>query len=147
MCVHTNKIIKNEGTSNKRMKDTRTSIAWTYKENALSEEFVIFLCSSVRASWIYVNNCPTRRNYTQFIYICKLLYTFRVESPPIIRSSYHCIYSVWHLCDRYCKPSLTWLAWNKPTTLRTGAVTTGCSNVVGLKQANHVNDGLQYRSH
>jgi hypothetical protein len=25
---------------------------------------------------------------------------FRMVSPPIIRSSYHCIYSIWHLCDR-----------------------------------------------
>ena len=42
---------------------------------------------------ICVNNCPTRCNNIQFIYICKLLYMFRVVSPPIIRSSYHCIYS------------------------------------------------------
>jgi hypothetical protein len=60
----------------------------------------------------YVNNCPTICNYIQFIYTCKLLYMFRVVSPPIIRSSYHCIYSIWHYCDRYCNRSLMWLAWN-----------------------------------
>ena len=32
----------------------------------------------------------------------KLLYMFRVVSPPIIRSTYNCIYSVWYLSNRYC---------------------------------------------
>jgi len=47
---------------------------------------------------IYANNCPTRCNYIQFIYICKPLYilVFRVVSPPIIRSSCHCVHSIWH---------------------------------------------------
>ena len=54
-----------------------------------------------------VNNCPTRCNNIQFIYIWKLLYMFRVVSPPIIRSSYHCIYSIWHYWDRYCYLSRT----------------------------------------
>jgi len=45
-----------------------------------------------------VNNYPTRCNNIQFIYICKLLYMFRVVSPPIIRSSYHCIYSICATC-------------------------------------------------
>jgi len=27
---------------------------------------------------------------------------FRVVSPPIMRNSYHCIYSMWHYWDRYC---------------------------------------------
>ena len=26
---------------------------------------------------------------------------FRVVSPPVINSSYHCIYSIWHYWDRY----------------------------------------------
>jgi hypothetical protein len=45
---------------------------------------------------VYVNNCPTTCNYIQFIYICKLLYMFRVVSPHNIRSSYCCIHSIWH---------------------------------------------------
>jgi len=45
---------------------------------------------------IYANNCPTRCNYIQFIYICKPLYIFRVVSPSIIRSSCHCIHSIWY---------------------------------------------------
>jgi len=40
---------------------------------------------------------PTRCNFTQFIYIWKLLYMFRVVSPPIIKSAYNCIYSIWYL--------------------------------------------------
>ena len=40
-----------------------------------------------------VNNYPTICNNMQYIYVCKPLYIFRVVSPPIIRSSYICIYS------------------------------------------------------
>jgi len=32
---------------------------------------------------LYSNICPTRRNFTHFIYIWKLLYMFRVLLPPI----------------------------------------------------------------
>jgi len=42
------------------------------------------------------NNYPTRCNNIRFIYTCKLLYMFRVVSPPIIKSSNHCICSIWH---------------------------------------------------
>ena len=45
---------------------------------------------------IYASNCLTRCNYIQFIYICKLLHMFQVVSPPIIRSSCHCVHSIWH---------------------------------------------------
>ena len=48
------------------------------------------------------NIYPTRCNVTQFIYIWKLIYMFRVVPPPIIRSAYNCIYSIWYLSDRYC---------------------------------------------
>jgi len=30
------------------------------------------------------------------LYFCKLLYMFRVVTPPIIRSTYNCNYSIWH---------------------------------------------------
>ena len=55
---------------------------------------------------ICVNNYPARYSNIQFIDICKLLYMFRVVSPPVVRSSYHCIYSIWHYWDRYC-----YLSW------------------------------------
>jgi hypothetical protein len=40
---------------------------------------------------------PTRCNVTQYIYIWKLLYMFRVVLTPIIGSAYNCIYSIWYL--------------------------------------------------
>ena len=58
---------------------------------------------------ICVNNYPTRCNNIQFIYISKLLYMFQVVSPPIIRSSYHCICSIWYYWDHYCYLSWSWL--------------------------------------
>jgi hypothetical protein len=58
--------------------------------------------SWVRASQIYSTICPTRCNFKQFIYIWKLLYMFRVLLPPIIRSAYKCIYSIWYSSHLYC---------------------------------------------
>ena len=37
---------------------------------------------------------------------------FRVVSPPIIRSTINCIYSIWHLSKRNCHLSLSWRSWN-----------------------------------
>jgi hypothetical protein len=48
----------------------------------------------------------------QFIYIWKLLYMFRVVLPPIIRSAFNCIYSIWYLSHRYCYLPLSWKSWN-----------------------------------
>ena len=44
----------------------------------------------------------------------KLLYMFRVVSPPIIRNTHNCIYSIWSLSNRYCYVylSLSWKSWN-----------------------------------
>ena len=33
---------------------------------------------------------------THTLRFCKLLYMFRVVTPPIIRSTYNCNYSIWH---------------------------------------------------
>jgi hypothetical protein len=41
------------------------------------------------------------QRYTVY-FIWKLLYMCRVVLPPIIRSANNCIYSIWHLSDRYC---------------------------------------------
>jgi hypothetical protein len=38
---------------------------------------------------------------------------FRVELPPIIRSAYNCIYSIWYLSHGYCYLSLSWKSWNR----------------------------------
>ena len=37
---------------------------------------------------------------------------FRVVPPPIIRSAYNCIYSIWYLSHRYCYLPLSWNSWN-----------------------------------
>jgi len=41
-------------------------------------------------------------------YFWKLLYMFRVVPPPIIRSTYNCIYSIWYLSNRNCYLPLLW---------------------------------------
>ena len=42
----------------------------------------------------------------------KLLYMFRVVFPPIIGSTYNCIYGIWYLSNRYCYLPLLWKGWN-----------------------------------
>ena len=42
----------------------------------------------------------------------KLLYMFQVVSPPIIRSTHNCIYSIWYLSNRYCYLLLLWKSWS-----------------------------------
>ena len=41
------------------------------------------------------------------------MYIFRVVLPPIIRSAYNCIYSIWYLSHRYCYLPLSWKSWNR----------------------------------
>jgi hypothetical protein len=38
---------------------------------------------------------------------------FRVILPPIIKSAYNCIYSIWYLSHRYCYLQLSWKSWNQ----------------------------------
>jgi len=42
----------------------------------------------------------------------KLLYMFGVVSPPIIRSTHNCIYSIWYLLNCYCYLPLLWMSWS-----------------------------------
>jgi len=60
------------------------------------------------AAIVEYNIYPTRCNVTQFIYIWKLLYMFRMVQPPIINSANNCIYSIWYLSHRYCYLPLSW---------------------------------------
>jgi len=55
----------------------------------------IYLYTCVRASWIELNNCPTRCNLFSLLHFCRQLYMFWVLT-PIIRSWYSCNYSFWH---------------------------------------------------
>jgi hypothetical protein len=51
------------------------------------------------------------QSYTVY-FIWKLLYMFRVVLPPIIRSAYKWIYSIWYLSQRYTYLPLSWKSWN-----------------------------------
>jgi len=73
--------------------------------------YSLYLTTGCRYEWspknntqIYSNIYPTRCNFTQFIYIWKRLYMIWVVLPPIIRSAYNCIYSIWYLSQSYCYP-------------------------------------------
>ena len=60
---------------------------------------------------LYSDIKPTRCNITQFIYLWKPLYMFRVVPPSIIRSTHNCIYGIWHLSNRNCYLRLSWKRW------------------------------------
>jgi hypothetical protein len=76
-------------------------------------EDLTFIITCIVSTLVYSNIYPTRCNVTHFIYIWKLLYIFRVVLPPIIRSEYNCIYSIWYLTHRYCCLPLSWKSWNR----------------------------------
>ena len=52
------------------------------------------------------------QSLTVFFYLCKLLYMFRADPPPIIRSTQSCIYIIWYVSKRYCYLPLSWKRWN-----------------------------------
>jgi len=60
----------------------------------------------------YIPICIQQDATIHFIYIWKLLYMFRVLLPPIIRSAYNCIYSIWYLSHHYCYAPLLWRSLN-----------------------------------
>jgi len=66
------------------------------------------------------------QRYTVY-YIWKLLYMFRVVPPPIIRSAYNCIYSIWYLSHGYCSLPLSWKSWICSSNSSTIAAGTGNS--------------------
>ena len=77
--------------------------------NVILIEFFRLCCDKLI---VYSNIYPTRCSFTQFIYVWKLLYMFRVAPPPIIRSAWNSIYSIWYLSHRYCYLPLSWKSWN-----------------------------------
>jgi hypothetical protein len=75
------------------------------KPSKLAKKYNIFNVYG-HVNYKYISNIyPTRCNATQFIYIWKQLYMFRVVPPPIIRSEFSSIYSTCYLhplqCDKY----------------------------------------------
>src|SRR5215475_8501629 len=69
-----------------------------------------FMGTCIVSIFQYISN---KMQITQFIYIWKLLYMFRVVLPPNIRSACNCIYSIWYLSHRYCYLPLSWKSWNR----------------------------------
>jgi len=47
------------------------------------------------------------------------LYMFRVVTPPIIRSTYNCNYSIWHRSNRLCYLRLAWSSCSSCSTTAT----------------------------
>jgi len=60
---------------------------------------------------------------------------FRVVTPPNIRSTYNCNYSIWHWSNRLCYLLLSWSSWNCRSNFsmtaegsRDGLTSTRCCN-------------------
>jgi hypothetical protein len=73
----------------------------------------------------YISN---KTQHCTVYFIRKLLYMFRVVPPPIIRSAYNSIYSIWYLSHRYCYPPLSCKSWN--STSNSSTITADSSNGV-----------------
>jgi hypothetical protein len=68
----------------------------------------IFLWSRVRASWINVNNCPTRCDYIVFNYISADSSTWFAWYPhPSSGAHSNCNCNIWHWSNRICYRPLT----------------------------------------
>jgi hypothetical protein len=59
-----------------------------------------FLYSRVLASWINVNNCPTRCDFVQFLFPPNCSTYFGWYLHPSSRARVHCNYSIWHSSNR-----------------------------------------------
>ena len=68
-----------------------------------------FLANHLNVLLIYFQQDATVHN----LFISgKLLYMFRVVTPPVIRSTHNRIYSIWYLSKLCCYLSLFWKSWN-----------------------------------
>ena len=107
-----------------------TFSSWDYGPIATSDEivselwigkdtenvmFLTFMGPCIVIIYQYISNKMQR--YTVY-FIWKLLYMFRLVSPPIIRSTYNFIYSIWYLSCRYCYLPLSCVCcgWRTPPT-------------------------------
>ena len=79
----------------------------------------VILCLWFRASLIYINNCPRRRNTKQSVYYsASSRYVFRVSNTPIIRSTQNCNHSLryWSYClCSYLPPTWPSSRWREVT--------------------------------
>ena len=61
-----------------------------------------YVPGSVHRKYIPIQAISNKMQHYTVYFILKQLYIFRVVPPPIIRSAYNCIYSIWYLSHRYC---------------------------------------------
>jgi hypothetical protein len=59
----------------------------------------------------YTRTANKMQRYTVYLYLETALHV-SVVIPPIIRSAYNCIDSIWYLSHRYCYLPLSWKSWN-----------------------------------
>jgi hypothetical protein len=69
-----------------------------------------FMGPCVISIFQYISNKMQR--YTFYLYLETALHV-SVVLPPIIRSAYNCIYSIWYLSHRYCYLPLSWKRWSR----------------------------------
>jgi len=80
-----------------------------------------------RASLLYINNCPTRRNTKQSIYYsASSLYMFRMSTTSIIRSTQNCYYNL-----RYCAATCLQRGQANLATLEGGSCTKNMTSTGG----------------
>ena len=100
MFAHHNTLFSN--TNFQTLQQSVTNVLWTESTNQRPVQLYLtnvhnetqhslhiqFLCSWVHATWINVNNCPTRCDYIQFYYISATqFYMFRMIPSSIVRST------------------------------------------------------------
>ena len=65
------------------------------RDNLTNVNFCFNVHGSVHRESISVTVQQDATMYS-LLYFCKLLYMFRVVTPPLIRSTYNCNYSIWY---------------------------------------------------
>ena len=123
--------------------------AYQYKNLTLGDIVEFNVQRSVHLKYIPISNKMQR--YAVY-FIWKLLCMFRVVSPPIIRSTHNCIYSIWYLSNRYCYLPLSWKRWSW-FECGVGIVLICFGSVAdarvgtGLRQQPHQNRSIQFPHH
>jgi hypothetical protein len=89
--------------------------AWSSSHNPLSPDLIqsdIILFQMVMLAVSVSITVQQDATIYSLLNFCKLLYMFRVVTPPIIRSIYNCNYSIWHWSNRLCYLPVWWRSWN-----------------------------------
>jgi len=73
--------------------------------------FFCYVHGSVHRESVSISVQQDATTYS-LLYFCRLLYMFRVVTPPITRSTCNCNQSIWHWSNRLCYLPLWWRSWN-----------------------------------